>query len=387
MVIMTEYSRDDELFACLAFVKARGIGPVTWQKIFNRYGSPALALENSRYWHGEGLVRKNQTEALQSGSWEKEVRQELEVISRKNLRVILWTDPEYPEGLKQISGPPAMMYCIGDASLLKNPGLAVVGSRQCSSYGLRMAGLICGEISAAGMTIVSGFAYGIDRQAHIASVDNPGGTIAVLGTGIDLVYPAVNRELWMKIAEKGLILTEFCPGTPPDPGNFPYRNRIISGLALGVLVVQSAKKSGSMITARLALDQNREVFAVPGAVNMENYDGCNLLIKEGAHLVQNADDILEVLGPMVQAMSHRGGGSGDDHETASGSDRFQGLNPEERQLAGELDGRDQVHIDDLTKKLGWSSQEVSRTLVLLEIKGLVRKSPGMYYSLTQSRKV
>jgi DNA processing protein len=384
---MAKHSRDDELFACLAFVKARGMGPVTWQKIFNRYGSPALALENSQAWHGEGLVRKGQTEAFQSGSWEKEVRHELGIIARKNLGVILWTDPEYPEGLRQISGPPAMMYYIGDTSLLKNPGLAVVGSRQCSSYGLRMAKSICGDISAAGMTIVSGFAYGIDRQAHMASADNPGGTIAVLGTGIDLVYPAVNRELWIKIAEKGLILTEFCPGTAPDPGNFPYRNRIISGLALGVLVIQSAIKSGSMITARLALDQNREVFAVPGAVNMENYDGCNMLIKEGAHLVQHADDILEVLAPMVQAMSHQGGDCVVDHQTASRPDPLQDLDPEERQLTSHLQGRDHVHIDELTKKLGWSSQDVSRILVLLEIKGLVTRSPGMNYSLRQMKKV
>jgi DNA processing protein len=384
---MAKYSRDDELFACMAFVKARGIGPRTWKKIFDKYGSPALAIENCPGWHEEGLAGKGQSEAFQSRLWEREACREIEIIVRKNLGVILWNDPEYPENLRQIPGPPALMYFIGDTSLSRNHSLAVVGSRQSSNYGLRMAKSICGDISAAGMTIVSGFAYGIDRQAHLAAVDHAGGTIAVLGTGIDLVYPAMNKDLWVKIAEKGLILTEFCPGTTPDPGNFPYRNRIISGLALGVLVVQSAVKSGSMITAGLALDQNKEVFAVPGAVNMDNYDGCNQLIKQGAHLVQHADDILEVLAPMVKVLSPPERDPGMDQKIISKPAPTENLNQEERQLTGLLAGRDKIHIDELTKKLGWSSQVVSQILVLLEIKGLVKRSPGMYYSLVHMKKV
>ena len=378
---MTKYSRDEELFACMAFVKARGIGSRTWQKVFDKYGSPARALENCPCWQEDGLVRKDQLRAFISRSWEREADQELELIARKNLKVILWNDPEYPEGLRQISGPPALMYFRGDTSLLKNHSLAVVGSRQSSGYGQEMARSICREISAAGMTIVSGFAYGIDRQAHLASVDNPGGTVAVLGTGIDLVYPAMNKDLWVRIVEKGLILTEFCPGTKPDPGNFPYRNRIISGLSLGVLVIQSAIKSGSMITARLALDQNKEVFAVPGAVNMDNYEGCNQLIKQGAHLVRCADDILEVLVPMVKANAFLKHDNILKYSEAPRKMLPKDLSQNEKDLADLLACQDQIHIDALTKKTGWSSQMVSQVLVLLEIKGLVRRSPGMYYSL------
>jgi len=273
------------------------------------------------------------------------------------------------------------MYFRGDTSLLKNHSLAVVGSRQSSGYGQEMARSICREISAAGMTIVSGFAYGIDRQAHLASVDNPGGTVAVLGTGIDLVYPAMNKDLWVRIVEKGLILTEFCPGTKPDPGNFPYRNRIISGLSLGVLVIQSAIQSGSMITARLALDQNKEVFAVPGAVNMDNYEGCNQLIKQGAHLVRRAEDILEVLVPMVKANAFLKHDNILKYSEVPRKMLPDDLSQDEKDLADLLACQDQIHIDELTKKTGWSSQMVSQMLVLLEIKGLVRRSPGMYYSL------
>jgi DNA processing protein len=333
-------------------------------------------------WKEDGLVRKDQLKAFASRSWERETDQAIEFIIRRNLKVIIWSDPEYPEKLRHINSPPAIMYYRGDTSLLKNHSLAVVGSRKSSRYGLDMARQICLDISAAGMTIVSGFAYGIDRQAHLAAVDNPGSTIAVLGTGIDLIYPAMNKDLWVKIVDKGLILTEFFPGTKPDPGNFPFRNRIISGLSLGVLVVQSAIKSGSMITAKLALDQNKEVFAVPGAVNMDNYDGCNQLIRQGAHLVQKADDILEVLAPMVKFSALNQGNGGHGKKKVAKPVAPENLNQDEQQIADRLACQDQTHIDDLTDKLGWSSQKVSQMLVLLEIKGLVRRFPGMYYSLT-----
>ena len=379
---MTGYSREEEIYASLAFIKAKGMGPRTWHKIIQEYGSPALALDSCLRWKEQGLLKKNQWDSFVSRAWEKDADNELEIIVRKKLKVILWIDPEYPERLKQIIGPPAMLYFRGDVSLLKNYSLAVVGSRQSSRYGQEMAMNICRDISAAGLTIVSGFAYGIDRQAHLAAVDNTGGTIAVLGTGIDLIYPAMNKDLWSRVEDKGLILTEFCPGTKPDPGNFPYRNRIISGISLGVLVVQSAIKSGSMITARLALEQNKEVFAVPGAVNMENYDGCNHLIKQGAHLVQNADDILEVLAPIVRVSSKPEPGQVMKQAERAEPQLPHDLSPEENMMAQQLKRQEQIHIDDLTSSLGWPSQKVSQVLVLLEIKGLVRRTPGMYYCLS-----
>ena len=379
---MTGYSREEEIYASLAFIKAKGMGPRTWQKIFEQYGSPALALDSCLRWNEQGLLKRNQWDSFVSRAWEKDADNELETIVRKKLSVILWVDPEYPEILKQISGPPAMLYYRGDTSLLKNYSLAVVGSRQSSRYGQEIAMNICRDISSAGLTIVSGFAYGIDRQAHLAAVDNTGGTIAVLGTGIDLIYPAMNKDLWSRVTEKGLILTEFCPGTKPDPGNFPYRNRIISGISLGVLVVESAIKSGSMITARLALEQNKEVFAVPGAVNMDSSAGCNHLIKQGAHLVQNADDILEVLAPIVRVSSKPEPGQVMKQAERAEPQLPHDLSPEENMMAQQLKRQEQIHIDDLTSSLGWPSQKVSQVLVLLEIKGLVRRTPGMYYCLS-----
>ncbi len=379
---MTGYSREEEIYASLAFIKAKGMGPRTWQKIFEQYGSPALALDSCLRWNEQGLLKRNQWDSFVSRAWEKDADNELETIVRKKLSVILWVDPEYPEILKQISGPPAMLYYRGDTSLLKNYSLAVVGSRQSSRYGQEIAMNICRDISSAGLTIVSGFAYGIDRQAHLAAVDNTGGTIAVLGTGIDLIYPAMNKDLWSRVTEKGLILSEFCPGTKPDPGNFPYRNRIISGISLGVLVVESAIKSGSMITARLALEQNKEVFAVPGAVNMDSSAGCNHLIKQGAHLVQNADDILEVLAPIVRVSSKPEPGQVMKQAERAEPQLPHDLSPEENMMAQQLKRQEQIHIDDLTSSLGWPSQKVSQVLVLLEIKGLVRRTPGMYYCLS-----
>lgn len=379
---MSGYTRDDELFASLALIKSKGMGPRTWRKILDSYQTPAHAIAHSKQWKGAGLVRINQAEAFHSRAWESRVLAEIKTIRDKNYEYILWSDPEYPEKLKQVSDPPLILYYRGDISLLKNYGLAVVGSRQSSGYGQEMAATICKEISCSGITIISGFAYGIDRQAHMASVDNSGSTIAVLGTGIDLIYPGMNKDLWVKVADKGLIITEFFPGTKPDARNFPYRNRIISGLSLGVLVIQSALKSGSMITATLALEQNKEVFAVPGAVTMENYDGCNHLIKQGAHLVQGPDDIMEILAPLVkvsgkiQISCHK-----NDKKDVSPVKIPENLTPDEGLLLEKLKSGEQFHIDELTKGLDWSSQKVSQMLVILEIKSLVKRRPGMYYSM------
>ncbi|WP_045210846.1 DNA-processing protein DprA [Desulfonatronovibrio magnus] len=375
---MTAYSRNDQIFACFALQSIKGIGPRTWCKILEHYLSPAHALADKSRWKSLGLIKKNQERGLASSDWETAAQSQLERVLSKNLNLVLWSDPQYPEMLKQIYDPPVALYYKGDISLLQNHGIAVVGSRQSSAYGQEMARNICSELSKAGLTIISGFAYGIDRQAHMASVDSAGGTIAVLGTGIDLIYPAINKDLWVKIEDSGLIISELEPGSKPEARNFPFRNRIISGLALGVLVIQSALKSGSMITAQLALTQNKEVFAVPGAVNMENYDGCNELIRQGAHLVSRGDDILEVLAPVLK--------SAFSHNKLKPSEKSPGrpqvppdLPQDESQLLKALSLDKQVHIDELTQKLDWPSHKVSQVLVQLEIKGLIKRLPGMYY--------
>ena len=206
--------------------------------------------------------------------------------------IILWNDSLYPTTLRQLPDAPPVLYCKGDLSLLSAPAVAVVGSRNCTSEGVRVAGRIARQLAACGVTIISGMAQGIDTVAHGAALHEAGRSIGVLGTGIDVIYPVKNTDIFGEMEERGLLVTEFPPGSKPIAGNFPIRNRIISGLALGVLVVEASHRSGSLITARLALEQNREVYAIPGPTFAPSSLGCQELVRQGAHPVFSAEDIL-----------------------------------------------------------------------------------------------
>lgn len=372
----TKYSRERELWAGLVLNCCRYLGPKTWTGLVRTYGSPAAALETGyRQWLEDSLATERQVRSLKKGEAYEKAEAVQERILRKGHRTLLWTDPEYPEILSHISTPPILLYYRGDPGILNKDCIAVVGSRKCSRYGLDMTKSICSELSAEGVSIVSGFASGIDREAHFAGLSGAGRSIAVLGTGIDLIYPAGNRDLWQEMEKSGLVLTEFSPGTEPEGHNFPHRNRIISGLSRGVLVTQGELQSGSMITASLALDQGREVFAVPGAVNMPGYEGCNQLIRDGAYLVRNARDILEVLECGVQPPAP-------ETELSSGIDFSSlDLNEGERQIVDLIFRENEVHIDVLTRNTGLDSADISRIVTGLEIRGIVRRAPGMYYSL------
>jgi len=376
---MKKYSRTEELRACLAMYHIKGLGPKTWKRLLEYYGSPATALNNYEQWLDLGLARRNVLEAVQDKKWEQKAEQDLKKISKKNYNLVIWTDDNYPYLLKQIPDPPLILYFLGEKKLLNGPCLAVVGSRKCSRYGLDMARQICRELSAKGITIVSGLAHGIDTQAHLAALEEKGSSIAVLGTGIDIIYPAQNKYLWEKLTRHGLIVTEFPPGTIPDAKNFPYRNRIISGLSLGVLVVQGAQKSGSLITAMLALEQNREVFAIPGAVNMANYDGCNYLIQQGAFLVQSSEDIWRELN-FLQAEPRTKCSNKHDPVPLLRSIESTDLTDEEQRLLATLARENKMHIDRLAQELDWPANKLSQMLIELEIKGVVKRQPGMYYS-------
>jgi DNA processing protein len=374
---MSSQSRDRELLACLTLFNCRYLGARTWKELVRAYGSPARAISSGwEEWLSRSLVNKRQVRSLKDGSAKRDAARDAEIIAKKGYKTIIWTDSEYPELLRNIPDPPLLFYYRGDISLLSRTCLAAVGSRKCSVYGVEMAKSICSELSENNICIVSGFASGIDREAHLAGLSGPGSSIAVLGTGIDLIYPARNRDLWSQLVQKGLVLTEFPPGTEPDGYNFPHRNRIIAGMSNGVLVLQGEMKSGSLITASLALDQGREVFAVPGGVNMPGYEGCNQLIRDGAYLVRSARDILEVVGSDLHAP--------DRHSLSANNMRLSELEVDEDE-AGIMEllfPGDELHIDTITRKTGWSSSEVSRILTGLEIKGFVRKSPGMYYSVS-----
>ena len=368
-----------ELWACLALTHTEGLGLRTGKQLLAHYGTARAALEDASHWPGKKLSRAKVSDLVLQESYRPAASAEWDLIQKHGHRILLFSDPLYPERLRQIPDPPLFLYYQGQPELLQRPCLAMVGSRSCSRYGLQAAAEIALDLSRAGLGVVSGFALGIDRQSHVSAMKGRGKSIGVLGTGVDIVYPVRNNDLRETMSRSGLLLTEFPPGTPPDPHNFPRRNRIISGLGLGVLVIEAAEKSGSLITARLALEQDREVFAIPGPLHLPTYDGCHSLIRQGALLIRNAADILQELAPVLNREWNLSGPKTDDQSENKLPD---GLSPNEMSLALILKQHPQLHIDNLSQLLGWQSNLVSQTLLMLELKGLVKRRSGMYYSLS-----
>src|SRR5438309_3336598 len=284
-------------------------------------------------------------------------------------------DERYPELLHAIHDPPPVLYCVGSVEPGDRQAVAIVGSRQATPYGLRVTETLAGELSSLGFTIVSGFARGIDAAAHRAALAAGGRTIAVLGCGLDVDYPPGHASLRAEIAGSGAVLTEFAPGTPPRATNFPRRNRIISGLALGVVVVEAADDSGSLITARLALEQGREVFAVPGPIDVPTSQGPHGLLKQGATLVETVDDIVEELLPQLdrplQTLKT---------EPIAALPEHVELSPSERTVL-EVMSREPLHLDDLTERSRLTTPAVAAILLGLELKALVKQLPGQRYCL------
>jgi len=287
-----------ELWAVLALRHTEGLGARSHIRLIRHFGSAFAAVQRAPHLAGSG-VRQQAAQALASGRWRATAKAEWDALRACDCGILLWNDPRYPERLRSLPDAPALLYCKGDVVLLDNPALGVVGSRLCSRQGMRMAAQLARDLACAGVTIVSGMARGIDREAHLAGLQGVGGTVGVLGTGIDIRYPYDNEDLFERMASEGLLVTEFAPGARPEPRHFPIRNRVISGLSLGVLVVEAATRSGSLITARLALEQGREVYAMPGPVSAQTSRGCHDLLEEGAHAVGSAEDILVDLAPQL----------------------------------------------------------------------------------------
>lgn len=273
----------------------------------------------------------------------------------------------YPSLLRQLSCPPPVLYYRGDLKSFEQPAVAIVGSRRSTFYGKEVAARLAGELAAAGVTVVSGMALGVDTSAHRGALENNGYTIAILGCGLDQCYPPQNRDLMDQIISNGAVLSEFPVGTKPLPHHFPQRNRIISGLCLGTVVVEATAKSGSLITADFALEQNREVFAVPGNVGSPYSRGCHQLIKDGARLVESAADILSEISVNLPA-----------EEQLSIEQVTAALSEEEKTLLA-LIPYQPTHIDDLVRACGSGAAGVITVLLSLELKKLVRQTPGKYY--------
>jgi DNA processing protein len=283
-------------------------------------------------------------------------------------------DDNYPELLARISNPPESLYIIGDPALLHVPSLAIVGSRNPSSGGARNAFEFARFLGRSGFCIVSGLAQGIDSAAHKGALAAGASTIAFLGHGIDTIYPAQNRELAAQIARQGALVSEFPLGTAPMKELFPQRNRLISGIALGTLVVEAARRSGSLITARLASEQGREVFAIPGSIHNAMARGCHRLIRDGAKLVESADDILSELAPLMGHVLDA------DRQPTSSTSPTRVNDPEYVKLLESL-GHDPISVDELVAHSGLTIGQLSSMLLILELDGMVEKLSGGRYVL------
>jgi DNA processing protein len=315
----------------------------------------------------DGISRAMAGRIASFDAWD-DVEKLLDGVEKSGAEVFTLGDPRYPALLREVHSSPPALYVKGTLAAEDRLAVAVVGSRRAAPYGRAVTERIAGELAAMGFNIVSGMARGIDTAAHTAAIKRGGRTTAVLGCGIDVAYPPENRVLMEKIAENGAVVSEFPPGTMPLAENFPRRNRIISGLSLGVLVTEAALNSGALVTANFALEQGREVFAVPGSVMSPNSAGPHSLIQRGAKLVNGAQDIVAELAPLIKCYLKK-------------PERpLINLDADERTVCNALTG-DPLHIDDLVRRLGIATSKALTILLNLELKGVVRQTDGKKFYL------
>lgn len=356
----------------LAVYHAPRVGTVTFQQLLGHFANPAAILAASAGELGSLGLTQETIGAFRHPDLQA-IDRDLEWAERPGNRIITCQDPAWPTLLSQLPDAPPLLYVHGDASLLCEPQLAIVGSRNPTPIGSRTARDFARHLAASGLIITSGMALGIDAASHQGALDAAGATIAVMGTGLDRVYPARHRDLARQIAGHGALVSEFPVGTPPLAENFPRRNRIISGLCLGTLVVEAALRSGSLISARLAAEQGREVFAIPGSIHNTLARGCHALIRQGAKLVETAQDIIDELAPLAGAC--RPGAP----TAAADPVQPRQLADEYMQLL-EIIGFDSTSIDRLVAGSGLTPAEVSSMLLQLEMDGYVASSPGGIYN-------
>ncbi len=364
-----------ELKYWLALLHAPGVGSVGFNRLLKETGNPKLLFDTTGSWLAKWGVSDTLKAYLRAPDWES-VELSLNWAQQPDNHLITLHHPEYPPLLREIPDPPPLLFVHGDPEVLGTPQLAMVGSRNPSTPGQETAREFAYHLAASGLSITSGLAIGIDGACHSGALAADGITIAVTGTGLDRVYPASQHTLAHEIAQQGALVSEFPPGTQVRPGNFPRRNRIISGLSLGTLVVEAAEKSGSLITARLASEQGREVFSIPGSIHNPLARGCHKLIRQGAKLVETAGDILEELAPLLQELQPLP--PGNQPQTVPQQLELD----QDYQLLLECMGFDPVQIDLLIARSGLTAEEVSSMLILLELEGHVSSSPGGIYCRT-----
>ncbi|MDP8298639.1 MAG: DNA-processing protein DprA [Candidatus Tantalella remota] len=350
----------------MALTMVPGLGPVGIKRILD---------------NGNGSRDELKAERARFGDISPELEEELEYMKTEGIRVVCCLDAEYPSRLRDIYDPPPVLYYKGDLESLNGNTAAVVGSRRCSMYGLRMAEKLSYDIAERGVTVVSGMARGIDQAAHRGALKCGGNTIAVLGSGFRHVYPAGSEKLVEDIVSHGAVVTEFSSRTEPSRSTFPRRNRIVSGMSEGVVVVEASRRSGAMITVDLALEQGREVFAVPGRADLYTSRGTNFLIQNGAKLVTCAEDILEEMDmePVIEQKKQ--------DIRISGDQGIREISDEEKAILEVLGIGDPVHLDHIIESSGADIKKLHHIMLRLEMRGLVKKLAGMRYVLARKQPV
>jgi DNA processing protein len=359
----------EELLAAVRLSLVAGIGPRNWQTLVGRFGTPlaVLAAAPSELRGVPGIGPKL-SRAIAAAKEEVDAEQQIELCRRHGVDILIRSSPDYPRPLAEICDPPALLFVHGMIQPTDAMAIAVVGARHATHYGKTQAERLAGGLARAGFTVISGLARGIDAAGHRGALSAGGRTLAVLGSGVLNIYPPEHQELAAEVRAHGAVISEAPPQSSPLSGAFPQRNRIISGLSLGVVVVEASVRSGALITARHAMEQGREVFAVPGPVDSPSSQGCHRLIRDGAKLVERVDDILEELGPLVQPAQ-----AADGQMVHHPAELL--LNEPERQVLACID-RQPTPIDRIIATSGMPAAQVLATLSVLEMRRLIRRISG-----------
>lgn len=366
-----------EIESLLILNAISGLGNIRIKKLLDHFGSAEKILSlNSKELTGPGIVPRSAIEHIIQFDKDDYLKKECGLIKKYRVRLIAYRDEEYPQALKEIPDCPVLLYVKGALTQENKLAVAIVGSRRASFYGISMAEKIALGLCELGITIVSGMARGIDTAAHRGALRAKGATIAVLGNGLAQVYPPENKKLFDEIVQEGAVVSEFAMETPPSAYNFPRRNRIISGLSLGVVVVEASQKSGALITSRFALEQGREVFAVPGKIDNPNARGVHNLIQKGAKLIGSIEDIIEELQPQLEHYLKENKKSVKQAPSVAAEPRD--LSDDETAIYKYVDDH-AVHVDDLARHSGFSAPRALHILLRLEIKKLVRQLPGKLF--------
>lgn len=365
----------------LAVTLTPGVGARLAAELLKRFGAPERVFAASLTELEACGLPAPVAQSLHSGAPLKAAEQELEKIRQLGCRLLAWDEPDYPALLKEIYDPPVLLYCRGDVATLSTHCVAMVGARAPSPYGMQVTERLSEELSARGLTIVSGLARGIDSAAHRGALKPAGGkTVAVLGCGIEVDYPKENKKLRAQMETNGCVITEFPIGTFPAPQNFPIRNRIIAGLSWGVVVVEGSRYSGSLITGRLAMEYNRQVYGIPGNITNQKSHAPNTLIKQGAKLVETWEDVIEELPtPVRSEILERLAAAGSTALEQKELPLTAELSEIERAIFRILKPDEALHVDQVVEATALTPSDVLPALFELEMKGLIRQLPGKYF--------